>query len=79
VPKTKKNNDYYVGFKGAKLNKLAANRAGIGILFGIIGIILTVFLPFKEHKFLNYAIIFVFAVVGYFVVGPKIFKGGNHK
>ena len=71
----KNNNDYYIIFMGAKINRLQANRGGVGILFGIIGIVLTFFLPFREDRFLNYVIILAFALFGYFVVGPRIFKG----
>jgi hypothetical protein len=70
----KKDNDYYVNFRGAKLNRLQANRAGVGIFFGIIGIVLTIFLPFKEQKIINFVIILIFALFGYFIVGPKVFK-----
>ena len=70
----KNNNDYYIIFMGAKINRLQANRGGLGILFGIIGVVLTFFLPFREYRFINYVIIFFFAVFGYFVLGPRIFK-----
>ena len=69
-----KKNDDYIIFMGAKLTKLQANRSGIGILCGIIGILLSLILPFNEYKFINYMIILLFVMVGYFIIGPKIFK-----
>ncbi len=71
----KKNKDeYYVDFKGARLTKLEANRIGVGIVFGIIGIVLLFFIPVKEKGILSYVLIVSFVFVGYFLVAPRIFK-----
>jgi len=34
----KEKDDYVVLFRGAKLSKCEANKAGLGIIFGVIGI-----------------------------------------
>ena len=68
----KSNNDYLVLFKGAKLQKREASKVGLGIIFGIVGMLVTKLIPTVE--FFNYAIVFIFAAIGYFVVGNKIFK-----
>ena len=68
------NNDYYVIFKGTKLKKTQANRCGVGVFFGLFGIILTFVLPFEQYKIINYTIILSFVLIGYFVISPKIFK-----
>lgn len=69
-----KKDDYYIIFSGAKLNKYEANKIGIGLLFGIIGIILLQFLPFKGKNFISYFTLFSFVIVGYFLVAPRIFR-----
>lgn len=51
----KRDDNYYTIFMGAKLNKLQANRVGVGIFFAFIGIGLTLLLPHKEYNYLNYA------------------------
>lgn len=38
----KDKNDYIVLFQGAKLSEREANKAGLGIIFGIIGIIFSI-------------------------------------
>jgi hypothetical protein len=66
--------DYLVLFKGAKLQKREANKVGLGIIFGIAGMLLTNLIPIAKGNFFNYAVIFIFAAIGYFVIGNKIFK-----
>jgi len=39
----KQEDEYYVDFKGARLTKLEANRIGVGIIFGIFGVVLLFF------------------------------------
>lgn len=70
----RKENDYYILFKGAKVNKVQANRIGVGVIFGIIGIILTIFLPYEKKHFINYLMLLISVAVGYFIVSPKLFK-----
>ena len=72
--KKKKNNDYLVLFKGAKLSKREANKVGVGIIFGIIGIFVSIFITPMESKIVDYAIIFIFIIIGYYWVGNKLFK-----
>jgi cell division protein FtsW (lipid II flippase) len=68
------NDDYVVDFKGAKLNKREANRVGLSIIFGFIGILITFFLPYELNSKVNYLTILMFIFIGYFVVAPKVFK-----
>ena len=72
--KKKKNNDYLVLFKGAKLSKREANKVGVGIIFGIIGIFVSIFITPMKNKIVDYAIIFIFIILGYYWVGNKLFK-----
>jgi len=72
--KKKENDDYLVLFKGAKLSKREANKVGVGIIFGIIGILISIFIPLVKSKIVDYAIILIFVVVGYYWIGNKLFK-----
>ena len=66
--------DYYVYFGGAKINRKEANRVGIGILFGVLGIILVTLLSINQRSLMSYIIIGISMFVGYFIVGSKLFK-----
>ena len=47
---------------------------GVGIIFGIIGIFVSIFIAPMESKIVDYAIIFIFIIIGYYWVGNKLFK-----
>jgi hypothetical protein len=70
----KKNNEHYVYFRGARLNKSQANNVGVGIIFGVIGAFFSLLLPFEDQNIASYLTILVFAFLGYFFIGPKIFN-----
>ena len=71
----KKEDDYYILFQGGKLSKREANKVGIGIIFGLIGIFATHFLQIGQNsRIVNYIIITAFSVIGYLVIGNRIFK-----
>ena len=72
--KKEKDPGYYVNFKGATVTKTEANRIGVGIVFGIIGIIVVLLLPLRDEKILSYSLITMFIFIGYFIVSPLIFK-----
>ena len=63
-----------VEFGGAKLTKLEANRIGVGILFGIVGVIVVVLSPIEAKSSVSYAVLVFFVFFGYFVISPLIFK-----
>ena len=69
-----KKDDYLVLFQGAKISKREANKVGVGILFGIIGILGTHYIQIGQAKIINYIVIFIFSLVGYLWVGNKLFK-----
>lgn len=73
MSKKEGNNDYVVLFKGVKLSKCEANSIGLGIIFGIAGILVAIFTPIAKVKFLAYVFIAVFSVLGYFL-GIKLFR-----
>ena len=68
----KKNNDYIVPFKGAKLSKKDANKTGITILVSILGIFLSFLIT--DNEILRIVIVFLSAAIGYFIIGNFLFK-----
>ncbi len=68
----KQKDEYVVLFQGAKLSKRDANKAGLGILFGLVGAIIPISFGL-ENKFITLLIICLFAGFGFFFVGNKIF------
>jgi len=73
----KKKNDkdeYYSDFRGVRLNRVEANRVGVGIISGFVGVLLIFILPFEKDSIINYLILTFFVLVGYFIVAPKLFK-----
>ncbi len=72
--KSKQPDDYYVNFKGAKLNPLESNRVGVGIIFALLGIVISFFLPIEAKSIFSYCLIAIFFSVGYFIIAPRIFK-----
>ena len=69
-----KDDDYIVDFKGAKLNKKEANRVGLGIIFGFVGIILGFIVLGPERKCLILFAAFFLSLFGYIFLGKKCFK-----
>ena len=68
------NGDYIVLFQGVKLSKEEANKVGLGIICGIVGIVTSLFTLGVEYKFASLIIISIFALFGYFVLGNRLFK-----
>ena len=70
----KDEDDYIVLFKGSKLSKREANKVGLSIIFGLIGIAVSFLITGLKNSLVDIVIILAFVLVGYFVVGNKIFK-----
>ena len=70
----KENDDYLVLFQGAKVSKREANKVGVGVLFGLLGAVVTHFLPLGTGRTVNYVIILFCAAIGYFWIGNWLFK-----
>lgn len=71
--KKKKEDHYYVYFKGAKLTKREANIGGLSILFGLIGTIGVILVPVGKSRAIDLGIVALSILVGY-IIGAKIFK-----
>lgn len=69
----KEKDDYVVLFRGAKLSKREANKAGLGLLCGFVGSIISI-LTYGSKKSLTAATAFASAFIGYFVLGNRIFR-----
>jgi len=69
----KEKNDYIVLFMGAKLSKREANKVGLSIMFGIIGIVISMATVGTNNRTIGFTIVAIFALLGYFI-GSKIFK-----
>jgi hypothetical protein len=68
------NDDYVVSFKGARLSKREANKVGLGIIFGLLGVVVSLLLFGTQNRIITIAILSLFASVGYFLIGNKLFK-----
>jgi len=62
-----KNDDHYVYFRGVRLSKRDARRVGIAIIFGVIGLIISIFI--SEVRVIRFIIIALLSGIGFFVVG----------
>jgi len=66
--------DYKVCFSGATISKREANKAGVALLFGFIGMV-TIGLAFGIQDKLTTSIISAILVcVGYFGIANRLFK-----
>jgi len=74
---TMKNEDkdeYKVIFGGATISKKEANKVGVALLFGFIGIV-TIGLAFEiENKLAIFIIALILACIGYFGIANRLFK-----
>ena len=73
MPKSS-DDDYIVVFQMAKLSKRQAKKVGIGILFGLVGLIICLLIFGGKYKILSFTIIGIFLFIGYFLIGNKSVK-----
>jgi len=79
VAKREGKDDDIILFKGAKLSKQEANSVGLGIIFGIIGSLISLYTPLLARAtFMAYGLIMVFSIIGY-CLGIKLFKNKGDK
>ena len=66
--------DYKVCFSGATLSKREANKAGVALLFGFIGIV-AIGLAFEiQNKLAIFIISLILVWIGYFGIANRLFK-----
>ena len=66
--------DYIILFRMAKLSKFEAKKVGIGILFGLVGLIVSLLIFEGKYKVLSYTVIGIFIFIGYFLIGNNFVK-----
>ena len=66
--------DYIILFQMAKLSKHETKKVGIGILFGLVGLIISLAIFGGKYKILSFTVIGVFIFIGYFLIGNKLNK-----
>ena len=72
--KNKDNNDCKVGFSGTTISKNEANKVGVALLFGLVGIV-AIGLTFEITNKLAIGIIsLILAFIGYFGIANRLFK-----
>jgi hypothetical protein len=72
--KNKDKDDYKVGFSGATISKNEANKVGVALIFGLIGIV-AIGLAFGiQNKLTIFMISVGLACIGYFGIANRLFK-----
>ncbi len=72
--KNEDKDEYKVIFGGATISKKEANKVGVALLFGFIGIV-TIGLAFEiENKLAIFIIALILACIGYFGIANRLFK-----
>jgi hypothetical protein len=75
---TKKPEDEYnVWIWGSKVPKIDANRFGIAVIIGFVGVIFSFMIFGPQNKLIAFLISLALASIGYFGVAKKIFKDKN--
>ena len=74
----KRQDKYFIYFRGARLNKKEAKQTGFSIIFGFIGIVLAFFIFGVENKIWSLLLISFFVGIGFFGYG-HIIKFVNSK
>lgn len=64
--------DYLILFQMVKLPKHEAKKVGLGIIFGLVGSIISLLIFGSEYKILSYTVIGIFIFFGYFLIGKLI-------
>ena len=66
--------NYKVCFSGATISKREANKAGVALLFGFIGIV-SFGLAFEiQNKLVIFVISVILVCIGYFGISNRLFK-----
>ena len=72
--KNKDKDDYKVGFSGTTISKNEANKVGVALIFGLIGIV-AIGLTFQITNKLAIGIIsLILEFIGYFGIANRLFK-----
>jgi hypothetical protein len=72
--KNKDKDDYKVIFAGATISKKEANKVGVALLFGLIGVVVIGLSLGLKNKIAIFILALFFAFTGYFVIANKVCK-----
>ena len=65
------NNDYVVLFKDAKISRRQAKRVGFGLIFGFVGVLISIGVLGRDNKIAALIVAGVFTFIGYFGLGKR--------
>jgi len=68
-----KDDERKVGFQGAHLTNLEANRVGLALIFGLLGLITIETTIGTPNKYISFGAALISAAIGYYVAS-KVFK-----
>ena len=71
--------DYKVCFSGATISKREANKAGVALLFGFIGIVAIGFIFGIQNKLAAFSISVILVCIGYFGIANWLFKNDRKR
>jgi len=72
--KNKDKDDYKVGFSGTTISKNEANRLGVALIVGIIGVVGIGLTLEIRNKLAILVIALIFVCIGYYGIANRIFK-----
>jgi hypothetical protein len=64
-------NDYMVLFGGARISRHQAKRVGFGLIFGFVGVLISVGIFGPDNRLAALVIALLFAFIGYFGLGKR--------
>jgi hypothetical protein len=70
----KDDKDYKVGFAGATISKIEANRIGLSLFISICLVLLLNFIVDIENKYIIFAICLGSVFLSYFAISKRMFK-----
>ncbi len=66
------NNDYVVLFKDAKISRRQAKQVGFGLIFGFVGVLISIGIFGPDNRLAAFVIALLFAFIGYFSLGKRL-------
>ena len=72
--KNEDKDDYKVIFGGATISKKEANKVGVALIFGFVGIVIIGLTLGITNKLVIFLIAMILACIGYFGIANRLFK-----
>jgi hypothetical protein len=64
--------DYMVLFGGVKISKRKAKQVGFGLIFGFVGVLISIGIFGPDNRLAALVIALLFAFIGYFGLGKRL-------